>query len=222
PPASGQLHPWWYLVMAEISSSSFDPVFDTFKCDVPEIPPISDIPFILDCEVPSVVTPIFDCTDIDLPIPPNYFVAILGATGVGGRGPTGDAGDPGNDGPPGSTGSDGCAPTVLVATNVICVSNPDNVAITVSVLETDDCEYTITYNFSVYCPFEEEATCCFWTWCPCEDESSLGPVDPEECSFSEDYCEDAPGQWVLQTALSPDGCVGTNPPCTRGKYHGQT
>lgn len=206
------------------SFSSFDPVFDTLKCDVPEIPPISDSAFI-DCFIPPEITPIFDCNDIDLPVPTSYirsFLSVVSSGGGGGAGPVGDKGDPGNPGADGEDGADGCAPSVTPVVTVICVNNEEEIDIDIQISEVATCEYKIEYTFYVYCPFEKEDICCFWTWCPCDHEELKEPGEAEECGFETNYCGQILGKWVLQEAMSHASCPGTNPPCIVGDYHGQT
>src|SRR5690606_32696041 len=147
--------------MAEISSSSFDPVFDTLKCDIPEIPPVSNTPLILDCEIPRAIDPIFDCNDIDLQLPISYVAAF--AVAVGGAGQPGARGPKGDDGADGADGEDGCDPVLTISRSVTCVYTVDDVGVEVGVTQTDDCEYNIHFDFSLICGFDYTGTkkgCC--------------------------------------------------------------
>lgn len=207
-------------MFAEISSSSFEPVFDIEKCDIPAIPPIEDLDFV-DCVIPPEITPITDCADIDLPINLRHVHTII--TSISGiAGPKGPKGDPGADGSPGEDGEDGCNPTITVARSVTCVYSKEEVNVTVSISEVSPCTWQITFNFFLYCAdFNPEQGCCFWVWCPCADAESIGPDEAAECGFVLEYCTNAPGQWTLLSNMSAAQCAEREPPCIKGWFHGQ-
>ena len=51
------------------SCENFVPVFAPVRCDVEPLCPIADLPIIEDCGIPEAPLPIFDCPDIDIPVP---------------------------------------------------------------------------------------------------------------------------------------------------------
>ena len=182
-------------------------VFNPKKCTIPDVPPIEDMPVIVDCEVPESPPPIMDCPDLDLPIP-----AILGWIGFecyggpygpppggppGVPGPPGPPGPPGGPpgppGPPGPTGPGGPAgpggphgpgggfPCIRVSTEVKCVYKQKDVGVFPFVYKHNGCTYIILL-FHLMCHADKEL-CCWWKYCP----DYVEPVDPEEQRFQ---CKD--------------------------------
>lgn len=202
--------------------SSFDPVFDQSKCDVPEVPPVSSEPFV-DCVLPPEVEGILDCSDIDLPPPLNNFSIFVGLiTENGAPGPKGPAGDPGEDG---NDGSDGCDPILQISKTVICTYDTEEIAVKYDIFEVDSCVYELAFEFTVYCGYNytrRQRGCCWWIWCPCEGDPVVAIPEKEECGFASPYCEEgALGEWTLIQGTSAGDCGETNPPCILGEYHGQ-
>ena len=73
----------------------------TFKdhCSLPLLEAIEPGNLLSDCEVPSAPDPIFECPNLDIPLP------LPGPPGTAGT--PGPPGPPGQDGPPGPPGNDG-------------------------------------------------------------------------------------------------------------------
>jgi hypothetical protein len=87
-----------------------DPIFNTSKCPVPALPPVSGAQWITDCHIPEAPDPIFSCPEfIDIPvIGPGGLQGGLGPPGIQGlQGPQGPQGPPGLRGPHGPQGPPG-------------------------------------------------------------------------------------------------------------------
>ena len=156
-----------------------DSVFNPKDCSIPDVPPIEEMPVLVDCDIPIAPDPIVDCPNLDLPIP-----AILGWMGfecVGGEfGPPGPGGPPGPPGPPGPAGE----VCIRVLTKSICVHKPDKVRVEVFTFMFQGCFY-IRFIFYVYCPHDKEL-CCWWKYCP----AYTTPGDPADALFECKHGED--------------------------------
>jgi len=97
-------------------------VFDTSRCPVADVPPISALPAIVDCGVPPSPPPAIDCPDIE--IPPTTLPATNTATSIPGM--QGPPGAPGPQGEPGMPGSCPCLSAVYEWNGLgwVLISNP--------------------------------------------------------------------------------------------------
>lgn len=204
-------------------------VFNPKNCTIPDVPPIEDMPVLVDCDIPFAPDPITDCPDIDLPIP-----AILGWMGfecVGGPfGPPGPGGAPGPPGPPGPPGSGVC---IRVHTKTKCVKKKKKVRVEVITRVKNRCVH-IHFFFYVLCPKRDKEVCCWWKYCP----DYAPPGDPADALFEckhgvdgytspyvgngGDSGDDCP--WVLMTRSANDCEDCDKGPCSVeliGAYEGQ-
>jgi hypothetical protein len=193
-------------------SSETDPigVFDSEKCDVPCIPPIPDLTFIEDCEVPIAPDPILDCPDLDIPAIRALGVVAITSPDGGGGGPT-EPVDP-------------CEVKITSSYQVIEVSTEEEIGVFVTRTRESECHWHFHYTMKVYYGHAAaKEGCCAYVWCPCPDDpvGDVGYTADDNCPKT-DTCGEAAGHWVLLADKSADYCADMEEaPCTVGDYFGQ-
>jgi len=188
-------------------------VFNPKKCTIPDVPPIENMPVIVDCEVPESPSPIMDCPDLDLPVPAILgwigFECRGGPYGPGPGGPPGRPGPPGPPGPPGGppgppgppgpggptgptgpTGPGGPGGPHGPGEHFPCIRVSTKVKCVYKQKEVGVFPFVFTHNGCTYIILlfhilchADKELCCWWKYCP----GYVEPVDPEEQRFQ---CKD--------------------------------